>query len=69
MSYESCVTIVLTALCALLAALAIIIGLAAIWGYGGIKEALTKDVSEKADKALADKLKEYPAAADMLDFR
>ncbi|MCU1249381.1 MAG: hypothetical protein JWQ49_2410 [Edaphobacter sp.] len=69
MSYEAFVTIVLTALCALLAALAIIIGGAAIWGYRGIVESLTNDVKEKADEALKEKLKEYPAAAEMIEFR
>jgi hypothetical protein len=69
MSYETCVTIVLTALCALLAALAIIIGGAAIWGYKGVIEALTNEVKEKADAALQEKLREYPAAAEMIDIR
>lgn len=67
LSYTDFLTITLTALCAILAALAIIIGGAAIWGYSGIKEALTKDVSEKADKALQAKLSEYPDSREMFE--
>jgi hypothetical protein len=68
-SYESFLTIVLTALCAILAALAILVGVLAFWGYSGIKDALTKEVRESADKALKEKLKEYPAAAEMVALR
>ena len=66
MSYSDFLTITLTALCALLAALAIILGGAAIWGYSGIKEALTQEVKDKADKALQTTLSKYPDARDVL---
>ena len=69
MTYETCVTIVLTALCAMLAILATGIGALAIWGYSGIKEvkrSIESDVTKKADAALAAKLSEYPAAESII---
>jgi hypothetical protein len=69
MSYETCVTIVLTALCAMLAILALGIGALAIWGYAGIQElknSLREEVKQKAADALATKLQEYPDAATII---
>lgn len=69
MSYETCVTIVLTALCAMLAVLAIGIGALAFWGYSGIKQvrkSIEADVTKKADEALAAKLSEYPDATSII---
>jgi hypothetical protein len=68
-TYVDFLTVVLTALAVMLAALAIFIGVIAIWGYAGIKEALTKEVRENAAKALKDKLNEYPAAAEMMALK
>jgi hypothetical protein len=68
LSYADFLTITLTALCAILAALAIIIGGAAIWGYSGINEALTQDVKDKADKAWQATLSEYPNARDIVEL-
>ena len=67
MTYETCVTIILTALCAMLAALALGIGALAIWGYKGIQEVVTKKATSSAEKALAAKMKEYPDAAQLLN--
>lgn len=55
MTYEGFITILLTALGVMLALLAIVIGVAAIWGYQGIKERATED----AKKAAEEKLKEH----------
>lgn len=69
MSYETCVTIVLTALCAMLAILAVGIGALAIWGYSGFQEvrkSMEADVAKKADEALAAKLSEYPDAKSII---
>ena len=69
MTYETCVTIVLTALCAMLAILAIGIGALAVWGYSGIQEvrkSIALDVTTKADAALAAKLREYPDAESII---
>src|SRR5665213_754958 len=71
MTYEVCIAIVLTALCAILAALAIGIGVLAVWGYSGIKEvrnSIEKDVSQKADAALVAKLSEYPEAESIISL-
>jgi hypothetical protein len=65
-TYIDFLTVTLTALCAILAVLAIIIAAAAIWGYVGIREEITKAVSEKADEALKAKLKEYPDSQEVL---
>ncbi len=69
MTYETCVTIVLTALCAMLAILAIGIGALAIWGYSGIqkvRKSIAADITTKADAALTAKLSEYPDAESII---
>jgi hypothetical protein len=42
MPFESAITMILAALAALLTALAIIIGMAALWGWAGIKDGAEK---------------------------
>lgn len=69
MSFEASVTIVLAALCAMLAILTLFIGALAFWGYSGIKKtrkSIETDVKAKADAALASKLSEYPDAQSIL---
>lgn len=68
MSFETAITIVLAALTAILTALAIGIGVAAIWGYGGLKESLNNMATKRVDEAMLAKLKEYPEAAEILDL-
>jgi hypothetical protein len=67
-TYVDFLTVTLTALCALLAALAIFIAFAAIWGYAGIREEITKAVTDRAEKALVAKLGEYPDSRAVLDL-
>ncbi len=64
MPFETAITIVLAALGALLTALAIIIGLVAIWGWAGIKEEAAKAAREAIDR----KTKDYPAPETMLEL-
>ncbi|MGA7220840.1 MAG: hypothetical protein WBX38_21170 [Candidatus Sulfotelmatobacter sp.] len=59
-------TLVLAALSALLTVLAIIIGVAAVWGYIGLRDSVKEMASKKVDEAMKLKLKEYPASADMV---
>jgi hypothetical protein len=59
-TYIDFLSVTLTALCALLALLTIIIGLAAVWGYIGLRDEITKTVRERAESALQVKLGEYP---------
>jgi hypothetical protein len=65
-TYVDFLTVTLTALCALLAALAIFIAVAAIYGYLGIREEITKSIAKQADEALKAKLGEYPDSKDVL---
>jgi hypothetical protein len=65
MSFETAITIVLAALAALLTALAIIIGLVAIWGWAGIKEEAAKAAREAIDR----KTKDYPSPETMLELQ
>jgi hypothetical protein len=58
-------TLILAALGALLTILAIIIGIAAIWGYFGIRDSVKEMATKKVDDAMAEALKKYPASADM----
>jgi hypothetical protein len=67
-TYVDFLTVTLTAVCALLAALAIIIAIAAIWGYAGIKKELTEAVAKRAEESLENKLKEYPDAKKFVDL-
>jgi len=64
MSFETAITIVLAALGAILTALAIIIGIAAIWGWGGIKDAAAKAATD----AINAKMQEYPDPSTMLEL-
>jgi hypothetical protein len=64
MPFETAITIVLAALAALLTALAIIIGIVAIWGWAGIKEEAAKAAREAIDR----KTKDYPAPERMLEL-
>ena len=67
-TYVDFLTVTLTAVCAILTALAIIIAVAAIWGYSGIKKETTRTVQEAAKRALEAKLDEYPDAKEMFDL-
>ncbi len=67
-TYIDFLMVTLTALCALLAALAIFIAIAAIYGYLGIREEITKSIKKQADQVLAQKINEYPAAKDMFEL-
>jgi hypothetical protein len=68
MSFESAITIILTALAVMLAIMAIVLGVAAIWGYSGIRDTVKDIATKKVDDAMLLKLKEYPAAAEILDL-
>jgi hypothetical protein len=70
-SFESAITLVLAALgaligvlAAILTALAIGIGIAAIWGWSGIKEAAAKAATD----AMNLKMREYPGPEVMLEL-
>jgi hypothetical protein len=67
-TYVDFLTVTLTAVCAILTALAIIIAIAAIWGYAGIKKELTEAVAKRAEESLDNKLKEYPDAREYIDL-
>jgi hypothetical protein len=45
-------TLILAALAVLLTALAIFIGLAAIWGYGGLKDSVKEMATRRVDEAV-----------------
>jgi hypothetical protein len=65
MSFESAITIILTALGVMLAVVTLGIGGLAIWGYFGIRDSVKDMATKKVDDAMAEALKKYPAAADM----
>ncbi len=54
-TYADFLTVTLTALCALLAAMAIAIGIAAVVGYHDLKSSAERIATEKAEKAAAHK--------------
>ena len=67
-TYVDFLTIVLTALGVMLTALAIGIGVAAIWGYQGIKDGATKAVMERAEKRLEERLQAYPEPRRVIEL-
>jgi hypothetical protein len=67
MSPESLLTITLTSLCAILAALTIIIGVVAIYGYYGIKNSVIEAAEKKAEAIASDKMARYPPAEELRD--
>jgi hypothetical protein len=67
LNYDVYLSIMLTALGVMIATFAILVGLAAIWGYAGLKDYLREMAVKQVDAAVQDTLKKYPAAADMID--
>ena len=67
MSFESAIMIVLAALAVMLAALTIIVGIAAYWGYTGMKDTVKEVANKRVDEAMVAKMKEYPASKDVLE--
>jgi hypothetical protein len=66
MSFESAITIILTALGVMLAIVTLGIGGLAIWGYFGIRDSVKEMATKRVDEAMALAMKKYPDAADML---
>lgn len=66
LSYDAYLSIMLTALGVMVATFAILVGLAAIWGYAGLKDYIREIAIKKVDHAVQEALKKYPAAADVL---
>lgn len=68
MSFESAITIILTALGVMLAVVTLGIAGLAIWGYFGIRDSVRDMATKKVDEAMAKTLEKYPAAADILSL-
>lgn len=64
-NYDAYMSIMLTALGVMVATFAILVGLAAIWGYAGLRDHLQEMASTQVDKAIQEALKKYPESADM----
>jgi hypothetical protein len=69
MSFESAITIILTALAVMLAALAIGIGVVAVWGYIGLRDSVKAAAEEHVAKTMREKLKDYPEAAEFIRLK
>lgn len=64
-TYVDFLTVTLTAICVLLAALGFIVAALAVLGYRDIKAAAAKAAKHASETAIAAKLKEYPDAASI----
>ncbi len=64
-TYVDFLTVTLTAMCVLLAALGFIVAIVAVVGYRDIKSAAMKTGEQAAERALELKLREYPDAAEI----
>lgn len=67
MSFETAITIILTALAVILAVVTLGIGSLAVWGYFGIRDSVKDMAEKKLDEAMTEHLRKYPSAADMLN--
>lgn len=65
-SFDSYLSIMLTALGVMVATFAILVGLAAIWGYAGLKDYVREMAIKKVDEAMDAHLKKYPDATKMI---
>lgn len=66
MSFESAITIILTALGVMLAVVTIGIAGLAIWGYLGIRDSVKDMATKRVDEAVQAALQKYPEAERML---
>jgi hypothetical protein len=66
MSFESAITIILTALAVMLAVVTLGIGALAIWGYLGIRDSVRDMAGKRVDEALKETLRKYPDAAEII---
>lgn len=64
-TYVDFLTVTLTAMCVLLAALGFIVAVVAIIGYRDIKSAATKAAKQAAEGAIEERLKQYPDATEI----
>jgi hypothetical protein len=64
-SFDAYLSIMLTALGVMVATFAILVGLAAIWGYAGLKDYLREMAQKQVDDAIQSTLKKYPEGADI----
>lgn len=67
MSFETAITIILTALAVMIAVVTLGVAGLAIWGYFGIRDSVKEMATKKVDEAVTEALKKYPAAADVLE--
>lgn len=63
MSFESAITIILTALAVMLALFAIGVAIMAVWGYYGFKDFVRDAAKKHVESAMDMKMKEYPEGA------
>lgn len=68
-SYEEFISILLTALAVILAALGLGIGALAILGYTQLKRGLHEMAKKHVEEAMEKKLKEYPTPIDMQNYQ
>src|ERR1017187_3167881 len=66
MSFETSITIILTALAVMLAVVTLGIGGLAIWGYFGIRDSVKDMATKRVDEAIKEALKKYPDTADLV---
>ena len=67
MSFESAITIILTALGIMLAVVTLGIAALAIWGYFGIRDSVKEMATKKVEEAMSEALQKYPDAGRMLN--
>jgi hypothetical protein len=66
-SYQEFISIVLMALAVMLATLGVGIAILAIVGYAGLKKGLHEMARKHVVEAMAEKLKEYPSHAEIME--
>lgn len=69
MNYEAFVTIVLTALAVMLAAIGIFLAVLAFVGYSSLKTELKQMAEKRIDAAMGEQFAGYPSAAELRDIQ
>jgi hypothetical protein len=67
LNYDAFLTIMLTALGVMVALFAILVGLAAVWGYAGLRDVVGEMAKKEVASAVVETLQKYPDAARMVD--
>ena len=68
LNYDAYLTIMIMALGVMVAVFAIFVGLAAVWGYTGLKDVVRDMASREVKESISLTLKEYPSGGEIVEL-